>query len=886
MHKLIFILLSSAVPFLQVPFAEAAAQTCSADGYTVVYINGISTTRAEATADTDSLEDLFNLRASAHKVSFLTGYNQTHLAGFGDKVKAVMQTYLTDEGRYIEDYDLKTILMETAELIETQKILLIGHSQGTFYTNAMYEFLLAQGYPTTSVAIYNLATPSSRVAGKGLYLTSSYDKVINYVREMNAAANAPQALLPNINIPIPYFEKDDEWAGHHFQSDYLEGAPGQIVVDINTMLATLKPWGKPATGRCFVGPKPNVAYRAQELAFATTDTISNVARDTKSAVANAAQALQSAAGNTLANAWYSVVPRPSYDAAAGGMPLIGVLYGTSIRGEMSLELAAEQKAEAAAEAARAAAEEEALRNAPRVEAWRPKPFVDSLAQAGAAALVFAENIPEPTPVPAPDSALVPLPAPTLTPFTGTPYQAGYGGSGECVVNCPSAATASAVAPSAPPAPSAPAVTTDPATTTPPAATSTPSVLTPAAPGVPALVAPACAHSLTSSACVLPTTSTLVSWDVATNTESYDIYINGALISNTTSTSTSITLTPNATSTVEVVARGVIGMRGTSTPLQIYALMQALRINEIAWAGTASDPSDQWLELYNSSGYALDLSHVALESADSSFYIPLSGTITAHDPIQYQGYYLIERREQAVNTVKADLVYAFPLLATTGETLRLVWFDGTSTSTLDATPSVASCSGWCAGRTVHALGTSAQPGLPSVWGTESMERIGVDGSLAASWQHNDTYNARERDVSNDGINGMIYGTPRLPNSQGWPEKGWYCGEVVSGTPTISTPSGCVLLMRFISPRVNKYVGYFIGTVGSSTQVAANFVGTVPQYSITLDGAGMNAGDHAFVTVWENRTNVGTDVQNFQDYFTGAATSGPPHTSYAVFEWVKQ
>ena len=91
---------------------------------------------------------------------------------------------------------------------------------------------------------------------------------------------------------------------------------------------------------------------------------------------------------------------------------------------------------------------------------------------------------------------------------------------------------------------------------------------------------------------------------------------------------------------------------------------------------------------------------------------------------------------------------------------------------------------------------------------------------------------------------------------------------------------------MSPRVDRYVGQFIGTIGSSTLSAMNSAGKVSQYDVTLDGAGMTAGDVAFVAVWENRTNVGGDVQNFQNYFTGAATSGPPHTNYAVFEWRKR
>ncbi|MEN9413123.1 MAG: hypothetical protein RLZZ342_210, partial [Candidatus Parcubacteria bacterium] len=111
LSRIALVIFVFAVPFL-VPRINFAETQCSPDNYTIVYINGISTTRSEAGDDTDKFRAKFMERSGRKDVKFLVGYNQTHLAGFGDKVKAVMQTYLTDEGRYIEDYDLKTILME------------------------------------------------------------------------------------------------------------------------------------------------------------------------------------------------------------------------------------------------------------------------------------------------------------------------------------------------------------------------------------------------------------------------------------------------------------------------------------------------------------------------------------------------------------------------------------------------------------------------------------------------------------------------------------------------------------------------------------------------------------------------------------------------------
>lgn len=591
----------------------------------------------------------------------------------------------------------------------------------------------------------------------------------------------------------------------------------------------------------------------------------------------------------------SAAERDSKALASAGFNTVKKLYGSSLSQADIEELNGAQTASAALALA---AEEPVvvaltaetpveLVLAPVVPVQQTSPAAPTQEPLPAATPHISETH-TPAPVlPTSEPIATPIPqvptTPTFTPFFGAPYQAGYGGSGQCTTNCPSQSTslevpASASVPSTPTVESAPATTPEPTPAPEPEPKPVPA---PAAPAAPTSLA--CTASLIAGECIVPSTSATITWPDADNVESYDIYRDGAWFANTTATTAPVTLTSGATSTFEVIGLGLIGMRATSSPLSIHSLGVSLRINEIAWSGTAGNPNDQWIEVRNMAGRAIDMSRVVLVSETSGAYLPLAGILAGNDGA-YSGYYLIERREQATS-VTADLVAAFALLAQTGEELKLVWHDGTATTTIDATPPVATCGGWCAGRAAHAIGTSIQS-LPNVWALESMERIGSDGARAASWQHNDAYNLTARDFSNDGINGLIYGTPRLPNSQGWPAQGWYCGALVSGTPEFDTPQGCILLLRFMSPRVDRYVGQFIGTIGSSTLSAMNSAGKVSQYDVTLDGAGMTAGDVAFVAVWENRTNVGGDVQNFQNYFTGAATSGPPHTNYAVFEWRKR
>ena len=923
---------------------------CLAAGYTVVYVNGILTTRPQAEDNTYAIRDKFKERAKRSDVTFLTGFNQTHANGLGDTLKSVAQTYLTAGGGHIADYDLKTMLIDLSSQIHTQKVLLVGHSQGTFYTNAMYDYLVAQGMPASSIAVYNLATPADHVAGGGNYTTSSNDKLINYVRELDAAASAPQPMAANINIPIPYAERNDEWAGHHFQSDYLEGAPGQIVSDIQQSLARLRSWGSDSSTPCFEPPATNLAYKASSLAFQTLDSTTRGVSGGVSAVASAARATMAAVGNTAAGALYSLVPILSPESRAQTSREIGNALVIGLN-DYELQRAKEEAArEAAAEAAAKAAQEAALEAAPRVEVYKPKPYVPpATSQAGAAALAFSDPVSDPV-----AQSVLAVSEQTLTPHLANPYEPGFGGgSGTCptcsAAQSSSGSSAPASVPSAPATPAAPAVipvAPDLSLTTPDDqssfATTTVTFTgssTPAAvitvsgaasgtattdaggswsftavlatgtstvqfvaskdsldsatvsrtigvalppPSAPIVSATACTYSLSTSHCILPATSAAVSWTDPSAAASFDVYVNGVLLRSTTSTSTSVSLTQDATTTIEVVGRSASGETATSTALAIVSLAAPLRINEIAWAGTVQSANDQWLELRNASGYALDLSHVALvRSAGSE--LQLSGTAVGQDALG-NGYFLVERTEAATD-VHADLLAQFDLFSQTGERVSLVWYDGSATSTLDATPVVAACAGWCAGHTVHAVGTTAQPGIPNAYAMESMERIGSDGSQASSWQSNDTYTATAHDAGSY----IIYGTPRAANSAGWPTKGLYCGSSMytesSPTPTFPSSQFCVVLSRFISPMANRYVGYFIGDVGSSTNIGADLQGKVPTTNISLNAPGMNSGDHGLVVVWENRTNLDSDTPNFIAYFTGTQPT-PPHSNYAVFPWVMQ
>ena len=111
---------------------------------------------------------------------------------------------------------------------------------------------------------------------------------------------------------------------------------------------------------------------------------------------------------------------------------------------------------------------------------------------------------------------------------------------------------------------------------------------------------------------------------------------------------------------------------------------AVVISEVAWMGTAASANHEWLELYNPSETAVDLTGWHLVAADGSPNIVLSGTIAG------QSVYLLERTaETTINTVPAQLIYT-GALGNSGESLILsdaggnvvdqvdTWYAGTNT----------------------------------------------------------------------------------------------------------------------------------------------------------------------------------------------------------------
>ena len=972
--------------------------SCISEGATVIYVNGILTSKGNAKDDTGLLGGVYEIKTGRKDIKFINGYNESHLAGGADILQSIAQTF----GSSISDFDLKTILIQIHPQVTTQKILLVGHSQGTFYTNALYEYLTKHGVSPASIAVYNLATPAGVVAGNGNYLTSANDKLIYRLREVNAKYGAVQPLAANVIIPLPKGEENDEWGGHHFSSSYLGGAPGRIVSDISKTLNALKP-GNAAGEGCFEPPERNLAYKAQELAFKVADPAAVAAKPAAIAVAKAAAPVgqfASSAVNFLAyeQEWLSkeielVFSGPSNRKTAAAFSIAKALYGSSLEQSDVADLLNEGQAGAAAAPPAAKRPPPAPRKpppAPQAPPENPPPAPESDDSAAKPDVQTCDEGGGECGVGGDEGAATISPGTTNDASSGASSSAGSGGPGASAqtdtTSASSTQASSTTSGSGSPQASSGQATSSAvslaivspadhsffattsvafagtttagalvfaaygattATTTADAgewafsfvlpegnhqlsfsasddagnssATSTRSVTVDlSAPVAPALAIEECAYSLSSGFCLLATTTVSVSWDVASGASHYGLWKNGALLATTTATTSAAVAIENATTTFSVVAYDMAGHAATSTEQEAFVSLRPLIINEIAWMGTKASSEDEWIEVKNVSPYTLDLSRVTLAASDGAPYIPLSGTLAPsiakekdgihpnfNNPHITDGFFLIERRSEVVSLALSGggMAVAFDQLSDSGEELRLHWETGSGTTTVDTTPALAVCNGWCAGGIDLFLGHSLYVGTTTAHRTMERARAAGDGALAASWQDNDAYSR----TSGDAGNNIISGTPGWQNSAGIGDIAWYCSpDVLPPSPGGSykpMTSECTYFSRFIRESTFRGAALYRGTPGAASRVskgAFSFDGTIKVITVddlsSIVGAAptnpASTGERFFIAVWGDggppgSNSYGVYIKDFDSYFqTGLDTNGnatPPHHHYRTFEW---
>lgn len=182
---------------------------------------------------------------------------------------------------------------------------------------------------------------------------------------------------------------------------------------------------------------------------------------------------------------------------------------------------------------------------------------------------------------------------------------------------------------------------------------------------------------------------------------------------------------------------LIGILFLSIGLALGALPGDVVINEIAWMGTTHSHSDEWIELYNNSGFPINLTDWSLKAADETPDIFLAGTIPA------KGYFLLERtNDETIKDLKADQIYT-GALGNEGEDLQLRDASGIL---IDSVPCETN-RGWFAGEND---------------GKYTMERIdsGSPGTTKNNWHTNNGITRNGIDADGNPING----TPKAENSK--------------------------------------------------------------------------------------------------------------------------
>jgi hypothetical protein len=296
---------------------------CIANGATVVYVNGIFTTNQQAGSDLKNLNTQYVRITGDGKTNFINGYNPSHVAGLGDLIQSAAQMM----GKSISNFDRDTILLQIHPQVTTRKLLLVGHSQGAFYSNALYDYLLAHGEPKAAVGVYQVGSPASSVAGGGKYLNSSGDAMLGTLRGLGF-----KFLPDNIDLVSAPDDAQKTYPGHSFSGAYLAEAPERVVDDIQGTLKSLKADAASDTGECFTATDAGLDYQAAKAGFAVADTAANGIKTGAGAVQVAAVA----AGNVLASA-----VQGAYGIAGKLVTDIGITVG----GAASITHAAEPKSQ-------------------------------------------------------------------------------------------------------------------------------------------------------------------------------------------------------------------------------------------------------------------------------------------------------------------------------------------------------------------------------------------------------------------------------------------------------------------------------------------------------------------------------------------------------------
>jgi len=702
---------------------------CSNVGYSIMTINGIFTDENNAKKNSIALASRLPISFNSEPLTVDYLHNESHVGGLGDLAMSAYQKFF--EYETVEDYDLIEMLKSASEKVKTQKILLVAHSQGNFYANSFYDTVAGKtgGVQAESVGIYSVATPAARVAGGGKWLTSDTDNVI-----AGFVAKIPFKKIMPPNTSIEEFANSiNPKAGHSFSDVYLKYRGEEIVSNIQDSLEKLKTNAVQGAGKnCIDPPKLTLAHKAEGVLLTVADTVflggknkivggvSGLYKVGKTATLVVGQAVLTVgdlikkpfiaesnkndiAGNPAAAA-IGVVVGKSVDLKSGieyapsannfsANAVAALPYENSIRdvqGESTLVQNSLEKIRQEAETLREAKIMENRKEIAAVEIKSPnKQKIESEQKIE---IETDKN----------KSRLV---------FLGPPYP-GFGGGGAP----PQASLVSALA------------NTEVST----------------ALSAPNIVVAQCDYSLASDGCLLATTTITFSWSAVSGAAYYAISKNGEYATTTglsfaagaadfSDYAFSISAVSAATSSLPA------GQAGATSTKTVSVATIPIAINEIAWMGTAASSNDEWLELKNNTGRAINLSQWVIESEDSRPYIQLAGSIAPHE------YLILERmNDSTILDVSAHAVYA-GALNNTGDRLTLFY---ATTTMMDRTPDGA----WTAGDNAS---STARKTMERINSKES----GDSSSNWATWGTNVNFIKSGSDAAGNAISG----TPGQCNS---------------------------------------------------------------------------------------------------------------------------
>lgn len=616
--------------FLLLPHESYAGERCFLSGYTIATVNGVFTDERGARNNMEKLKNVFGVVMNGQNVDYEYLLNPSHLGGVGDLLASAYQKYF-EEGT-VSDYDLLEMQKAASGKVTTRRLLLVAHSQGNFYANSFYD-TISDKVPSGSVGVYAVATPASRVAGDGNWLTSSTDKVI-----AGLVGHLPGRSIMKPNTTI-IFQPGDDKLGHSFSDIYLKYRGAEIVSDIQSSLDKLRADTSDTSGPCITPPIFTIAHRLGGLALAVADPLANAGSKVVTSVVGGTYVVAStlvravdigarAAVSSLAST------ADSFNNQLASMPRSSLV--ASANPLATAELVAQEEA-------RTPVTPEVKTEDPQLSA--ESYVVETVVESSTSTMPLAlENIGSSSAPVFPSASNFYQFIPILEPYP-VPISAGFGGSGPVAV----------ISPNANSFPTTDAILTEAPTTTETAGNlSTEGLLTATS-----------SISIISESVIslLPDLVDLISLAEATSTAT-----------------SSVILDPVSSSSVDII-----------DPASLAANPPVV-INEIAWGGTSSNSDDEWIELYNRSSRDIDLSGFTLYSkTDGSPYLNLSGIISAHD------YFLIEAKntaetdegnESSVKNIPADMWASFgSRLVNTGENLVLSY----ASTTIDEIPF---CFNWC------------------------------------------------------------------------------------------------------------------------------------------------------------------------------------------------